>query len=70
MAPEVLKGEKSDMSADIWSLGVLLYAMICDEPPYNGIDEDELIASHAQHPVRFDHENWSMTSQSLISLIG
>ncbi|CAM0135887.1 hypothetical protein VKS41_001675 [Umbelopsis sp. WA50703] len=35
MAPEVIKGEEYDTSADIWSLGALLYELLTGSPPYS-----------------------------------
>eukprot|EP00455_Lapot_gusevi_P041152 TRINITY_DN4743_c0_g1_i6.p1 TRINITY_DN4743_c0_g1~~TRINITY_DN4743_c0_g1_i6.p1 ORF type:complete len:225 (+),score=37.81 TRINITY_DN4743_c0_g1_i6:107-781(+) len=35
-APELLAGRNFDHSIDIWSLGVLLYILLCGYPPYCG----------------------------------
>ena len=36
LAPEILKNEKYDEKADIWSLGVILYELITGEIPFEG----------------------------------
>ncbi|MBI2931145.1 MAG: protein kinase [Planctomycetes bacterium] len=36
MAPEQIRGEKVDQTADIWSLGVMLYFMVSGELPFDG----------------------------------
>jgi serine/threonine protein kinase len=36
MAPEIIKDQPSDFKADIWSLGVMLYALISSNVPFTG----------------------------------
>ncbi|ORY99485.1 aurora kinase A-like protein [Absidia repens] len=38
LPPEMIEGKNHDVNADIWSLGVLLYEMICGKPPFEDAD--------------------------------
>jgi len=48
MAPEVLKGEKYEHSADIFSFGMILWEIISLEIPYYGIDPYQVISLVAE----------------------
>jgi calcium-dependent protein kinase len=43
MAPEVLAGSYTE-SADIWSVGVLAFMLLCGELPFDGGNDDEILA--------------------------
>lgn len=44
MAPEVVRGNKYDLKCDIWSLGVVMYNLICGNVPFVGINLEETLA--------------------------
>ena len=41
IAPDVIKKDY-DERCDVWSIGVLMYILICGQPPFNGSDDDEI----------------------------
>ncbi|GLI64172.1 hypothetical protein VaNZ11_007363 [Volvox africanus] len=48
MAPEVMRGEEYDSSADVWSFGVMLHEVITRSRPYSYLEEISFSLSPAQ----------------------
>ena len=43
MAPEILKYEKYDAKADLWSVGTVMYEMVIGKPPFRAANHVELL---------------------------
>jgi serine/threonine protein kinase/tetratricopeptide (TPR) repeat protein len=46
IAPEVLKGQAPDPRSDLYSLGVILYELVADRPPFPGGSDLEVLKLH------------------------
>ena len=68
IAPEVLVGTYNE-KCDMWSIGVILYIMLCGRPPFNGATEEQIIARVKQGMWSFKGEIWSDISDSAKDLI-
>lgn len=67
--PEVIaKKVGYGVSADIWSLGILLYAMLCGSYPFKGSTEDELYCK-IQRGIYNVSEDISSSAKRLIHLM-
>ena len=52
MAPEILKHERYDAKADLWSTGVILYEMLVGRPPFAGSNPHELLVNIVKTELR------------------
>lgn len=58
MAPEILRYEKYDAKADLWSVGAVLYEMAVGRPPYRAQNHIELIKKiDASTKIKFPDED-------------
>lgn len=69
MAPEILRYEKYDAKADLWSVGTVLYEMVSGKPPFRASNHVELLRKieNAQDQIRFPRD--CQVSAELKSLI-
>ena len=51
MSPEQIRGDHLDPSADIYSLGCVLFELLAGRPPYTGSTADELLKKHLRAPI-------------------
>lgn len=58
MAPEILRYEKYDEKADLWSVGAVLYEMSTGRPPFRASNHVELIRKiEASKGIKFPDED-------------
>ena len=69
MAPEILNGMPYDESCDIWSLGVILYILLCGYPPFFGDSDAQIFSMVRRGAVDFSGEEWRAVSGEAKDLI-
>lgn len=69
MAPEILRYEKYDAKADLWSVGTVLYEMVVGKPPFRASNHVELLRKieRQEDNIRFPED--LEASQSIKALI-
>ncbi|KAJ9155049.1 Serine/threonine-protein kinase ATG1 [Pleurostoma richardsiae] len=69
MAPEILRYERYDAKADLWSVGTVLYEMVAGKPPFRASNHVELLRKieAAEDQIRFPRE--SIVSADMKALI-
>ena len=60
VSPEIIKG-KYDKSCDIWSLGIIVYILLCGYPPFNGTD-NQIYEAILKGKFKFTGLQWSTKS--------
>jgi serine/threonine protein kinase len=50
MSPEAARGEDVDHRADVYSLGVILFDMLCGRPPFEAPQSSEVLNMHINTP--------------------
>jgi calcium-dependent protein kinase len=68
VSPEVLAGNY-DEKCDIWSAGVILYILLCGDPPFNGANDNEIYRRIQAKKFSFPSPQWDKVSDDVKDLI-
>lgn len=68
IAPEVLKKEYNQ-KCDIWSLGVIMYILLCGKAPFEGRTTDEIFQKILDGKFSFNSKYWVNITQDAKDLI-
>ena len=67
--PEVLRGDKYGSEADVWSLGVIFYVLLCGYLPFYDEDLTSLFTSIKGGMYEFHDEAWADVSPEATDMI-
>ena len=68
ISPEVLQG-KYNQKCDIWSAGVILYAMLGGHFPFKGVTHNEIYKNIQRINFEFPKDDWKLVSKEVKDLI-
>jgi calcium/calmodulin-dependent protein kinase I len=69
VAPEVLKGKGYDETVDYWSIGIIIYILLCGFPPFYDEDNDKLFDMINKGKFEFPSPYWDEISDFAKDLI-
>jgi serine/threonine protein kinase len=69
VAPEVLKNVGYGVSCDIWSMGIILYIMLCGFPPFYNESMPKLFDDIMKKPHEYPSPEWDPISDDAKDLL-
>uniref|UniRef100_A0A8C5KIL2 Serine/threonine-protein kinase 33 n=1 Tax=Jaculus jaculus TaxID=51337 RepID=A0A8C5KIL2_JACJA len=70
MAPEVINAHDYSQQCDIWSIGVIMYFLLCGEPPFLASTEEKLFELIRKGELNFENPIWDSVSDSAKGVLG
>ena len=69
VAPEVIKNMNYSNKCDVWSLGCIMYALICGQLPFDGETQEEITKATLRKSLEFRRPVWNTVSDTCKNLI-
>jgi serine/threonine protein kinase len=66
LAPEIIQGIGHDKAVDWWSLGALIFEMLCGRPPHYQKNRKQMLADIVEKPIIMK-DYFSVEAKSLLS---
>ena len=68
ISPEMINGNYNE-KCDIWSAGIILYFLLSGEPPFNGMNDEEIFSKVKLMKFSFPEKEWNNISNEAKDLI-
>ncbi|DBA00254.1 TPA: hypothetical protein N0F65_007898 [Lagenidium giganteum] len=69
IAPEIVKGQPYGSEVDCWSLGVILFILLCGYPPFPGENHAAILDKVVNADYSLDSPSWDQVSKEAKSLV-
>ncbi|EEY56210.1 calcium/calmodulin-dependent protein kinase, putative [Phytophthora infestans T30-4] len=69
VAPEVVQGEPYGAEVDCWSLGVILFILLCGYPPFPGANHATVLDKVVKAEYKFESPYWDEVSDEAKDLV-
>ncbi|XP_041850727.1 serine/threonine-protein kinase 33 isoform X2 [Melanotaenia boesemani] len=69
MAPEMMRGRGYSHWCDVWSIGVIMFMLLCGEPPFVSETKEDLLKKIMNKGVQFTQPAWAAVSDAAKHLL-